>query len=149
MSDDLPDLYDGDPSSGDDDLSLLDWALIGAGGIVAVYLGWWLLRVLFGLLGWLVSTLISVGFAALAVYAVYLFVQWLMGGSKDASPAGQLEHEPAEETMLDPSLEDDLDDLEMADIESDLDRDLGGDRSDDELERKFEELERELQNRDS
>ena len=149
MADDLPDLYDGDPDSGDDSLSLLDWLLIGAGGIVGIYLAWWLLRVLFGLLGWLVSTLISLGFAALAVYAVYLFVQWLMGGTQESSPAGQLEHEPAEETMLDPSLDDDLNDIEMTDIESELDRDIGGDRNDDELERKFEELERELRDRDS
>ncbi|GEM_PF-6162604 len=148
MADDLPDVYDGDPGS-DEDLSLLDWLLIGAGGIVALYLGWWLLRILFGFLGWLVSTLISVGFAALAVYAIYLFVQWLMGSSTSSSPAGQLEHEPAEETTLDPSLEDDFDDIQMADIEDEIDGELGGERSDDELERKFAELERELEDRDS
>jgi len=166
MSDDLPvDLGDIDADAADDEKS--EWGigtwLLAAGGVVAAI---FLLSAVFSFLAWLASYALYAGVGIAALYAVYKGVEYLVGGESasdrqtampesnvsgeldDLSAASDLHSElegldelegtSGEDVTLGELSEEDLE----ADIEADIER--SSELEDDELERKFAELEKEM-----
>ena len=159
MDTNLPDIQNtGGSDGGDDDgLGLIGWLVVGAGGIVAIYVVWWLIKATVSLAIWLLSW----GLVALAGYVLYRFVKWMLsdgdsataastGAGSHALESGSSEEEFALEDDIEQDLETELSGLQDSELDS-LDRDLetsdierGSSVEDDELEAKFAELEREL-----
>lgn len=168
LDDDLPVDIDADNAGSDDDgIPLWKWAAGAGGVIVGLYVLAWLFQVLVGVVGFLAYY----GMIALLVYGAYRGVKYMLSGDSSSASTPAVESEDQQvalpddidvENELDSELGelesggvDDLDDeltgvsLDDSDLDSDLD-DVSVEASaereldDDELERKFAELEKEM-----
>ncbi|MFB6351201.1 MAG: hypothetical protein ABEN55_19600 [Bradymonadaceae bacterium] len=163
MSDDLPVDIDTEASSGDDEgTSIWTW-VAGAGGVVvAVYVLNWLFGILFGLM----SFLVYYGIIALLVYGAYRGVKHLLSDDSGSTAASDEQVALPDDIDVEAELESggaegelgsDLEsELAGGDLQSELDgieadvetpdvepAEVSAER-DDELEKKFEQLEKEM-----
>ncbi len=163
LNDELPVDLDTEPDEGDEGTELWHW-IAGAGAVVVgIYVLSWLFRVLAGLVGFLVYY----GGLALLVYGAYRGVRYMLSGDSSANEASDRQVALPEDIDVESELETELGELESGGLEDgDLEGELEGlslddeldrgveevsveasaDREleDDELERKFAELEREM-----
>lgn len=166
MTDDLPVDIDTDSSSNDDGgTALWKWAAGAGGVVVGVYLLKWLFDLVFGLLGFL----FYYGLIALLVYGAYRGVKYMLSDNSSTSTADEDVALPenidveAELEGADSGVEAELgSDLE-SELGGDIESELGGDIEselqgieadvetadvetdrDEELEKKFEQLEQEM-----
>lgn len=169
LDDDLPVDIDADNTGSDDDgIPLWKWAAGAGGAIVGLYLLAWLFEVMIGVVGFLVYY----GMIALLVYGAYRGVKYMLSddtSSSASTPAVESDDQQVAlpedmdvESELDSELgelesggADNLDDeltgvsLDDTELDSDLDEvsaEASAEREldDDELERKFAELEKEM-----
>lgn len=162
MSDDLPiDMEIGDEQpggdGGDEGWGVLEWLLAAGGVVVAIYI----LAYVLNLLVWLTGYALQAAVVVALLYGGYKGLEYLLGGDEasgantmpdttaageldDLSDGGELEGELEGLDELDEAGTEDvtLGDLSEDDLEADVE--ASADLEDDELEKKFADLEREM-----
>jgi len=160
MNDELPVELDGEDELTEEDgeWGIWEWSLAAGGTVGAIFVLSWV----FSFLAWLAGYALYAGIAAIVLYAGYKGIEALLGDETageratsvpehriqgeldDLSAESELDSELENLDELDSASGDEvvLDDVSEQDLEADVD--ASTDLEDDELERKFAELEREM-----